>query len=615
MVLKCKMCGGDLDITAAENVCECEYCGTKQTVPAADSEKKLNLFNRAHRLRFKNEFDKAEAIYESIISEFPEEAEAYWGICLCRYGIEYVDDPKTGAKIPTCHRTSFKSIFEDDNYKQALENADVVAQKVYRDEARAIDALQKDILSVVNTAEPYDVFICYKETGEDGQRTPDSVLAQDIYDGLTAKGLRVFFARITLEDKLGTQYEPYIFAALNSAKVMLVVGTKYEHLNAVWVKNEWSRYLDFIRTDRSRVLIPCYKGMDPYDLPEEFGGIQAQDMSKIGALQDLVRGVMKLVQPAAPTAAPAAAAAKIGSNTDNLVKRGYLALEESRWEDANSFFERVLDEDAECGEAYWGKFLAENRIKSEAEFDKDVIYDFDSSVPFTRAMKYSSADLQEKLKAIYGRNARRIAQKDREAQEDKYQKALQLKNRAATAGEFSEAEKQFKALADYKDSAALAKECEEAVQACLNQYEQEYLSAVAILEGISYGKNTDKTIAEDKQKIEKALQIFTALGDYKDSHNKVGACRNAASKKDIQSEVKKQRGNFFISILIVFVSVVVFFFSAIIYPERVNDSTRVLYVISLVGISCGIAFFLFFFYRTIASGAKWVHNKGRFKRG
>ena len=40
---------------------------------------------------------------------------------------------------------------------------------------------------------------------------------------LVEKGYRVFFARITLEDVAGTEYEPYIFAALNSAKVMVVL--------------------------------------------------------------------------------------------------------------------------------------------------------------------------------------------------------------------------------------------------------------------------------------------------------------------------------------------------------------------------------------------------------
>ena len=50
MIIKCKMCGGDLIITEGSSVCECEYCGTKQTVPTADNEKKMTLFTRASRL-------------------------------------------------------------------------------------------------------------------------------------------------------------------------------------------------------------------------------------------------------------------------------------------------------------------------------------------------------------------------------------------------------------------------------------------------------------------------------------------------------------------------------------------------------------------------------------
>lgn len=296
---KCKMCGGDLNISGTTNIVECEYCGTTQTIPSLDSEKKLNLFNRANRLRFNSEFDKAAAIYENIIAEFPEEAEAYWGLCLCNYGIEYVDDPLTARKIPTCHRASFQKISETENFALAMEYADVIAQGVYRSEAREIDRITQEIVAISKSESPYDVFICYKETDEAGARTIDSVLAQDIYDALTAKGMKVFFARISLEDKLGKMYEPYIFAALNSAKVMLVIGTKYERFNAVWVKNEWSRFLKLMAKDKSKALIPCYKDMDAYDIPDEFRMLQAQDMSKLGFMQDLVRGVEKLagIQP------------------------------------------------------------------------------------------------------------------------------------------------------------------------------------------------------------------------------------------------------------------------------------------------------------------------------
>jgi len=281
-VIKCKMCGGDLVLIEGQSVAECEYCGSRQTVPSADNEKKLNLFARANRLRAACEFDKAAGIYESIVADFPEEAEAYWGLVLCKYGIEYVDDPGTGKKIPTCHRSSFDPVMEDSNFDQAMENSDEAALRVYRAEAKQIEELRKGIVQVSSSEQPYDIFICYKETDSSGDRTLDSVLAQDVYDALTAKGYRTFFARITLEDKLGQEYEPYIFAALNSAKIMLAVGTCYEHYNAVWVKNEWSRYLKLMTTDKSKHLIPCYKGLDAYDMPKEFARLQAQDLGKMG---------------------------------------------------------------------------------------------------------------------------------------------------------------------------------------------------------------------------------------------------------------------------------------------------------------------------------------------
>ena len=371
-IIKCKMCGGDLNIDVGMTVAECEYCGTRQTVPTADNEKKLTLFARANRLRAACEFDKAAAVYESIVAEFPTEAEAYWGLVLCRYGIEYVDDPATGKKIPTCHRSSFESILEDPDFEQAQENADAVSRKVYREEAKAIEDIRRRIVELSGKEQPYDVFICYKETDENGERTPDSVMAQEVYDALTEKGLRVFFSRITLEDKLGTEYEPYIFAALNSAKVMLVFGTDYEYFNAVWVKNEWSRFLALIASGQKKHLIPCYKGVDAYDMPKEFAHLQGQDMGKLGAVQDLVRGVEKLLgkgaAQAAQTTQPVIVQAAGGVSSDALLKRGNMALNDGNWKAADEFFDRALDMNAECAEAWLGKFLARVQASGIAQY-------------------------------------------------------------------------------------------------------------------------------------------------------------------------------------------------------------------------------------------------------
>ena len=398
VVFKCKMCGGDLNITEADKVVECEYCGTTQTVPSADNEKKMTLFNRANRLRLNNEFDKAAALYEQLIAEFPEEAEAYWGLCLCNWGIEYVDDPATGEKKPTCHRASFESLMKDENYLLAMEYADVTAQRVYRREAQEIDRLNDAILSVSRNEKPYDVFICYKETDENGMRTHDSVLAQDIYDALTANGLKVFFSRISLEDKLGRQYEPYIFAALNSARVMLSIGTKYEYFQAVWVKNEWSRFLRLAAKDRSKVLIPCFRDMDPYDLPDEFKGLQAQDLGKLGAVQDLVRGVGKLLAKDAPKdgdVQQAAVSNPAAATVQSLLKRAFMFLEDGEWGSANEYAEKVLDIDPEDGEAYLAKAMSDLKKRSRSSMNDASGIALNANIQ--KALRFGSGSLKNEI--------------------------------------------------------------------------------------------------------------------------------------------------------------------------------------------------------------------------
>lgn len=405
-VFKCKMCGGNLEVQEGMTVCECEYCGSKQTVPQLDDEKKINLFTRANRLRQANEFDKASGVYESIVTEFPEEAEAYWGLILCKYGIEYVDDPKTGRKIPTCHRSSFDSVMDDQNFDLVMEYSDPTSRVVYREEAKAIEELRIGIIEVSSKEEPYDIFICYKETDAMGERTIDSVIAQDVYDALTEKGYKVFFSRITLEDKLGQEYEPYIFAALNSAKAMLAFGTDYEYYNAVWVKNEWSRFLSLIEKGAKKTLIPCYKGIDAYDMPKEFARLQAQDMGKIGAIQDLLRGISKILGSKSQ-ATNTGYNATANPEASALTQRGNMALEDGAFENASNYFERALDANPSDARAYLGKFLAYYGLTSLADLDDKVCL-LDENKEFRRAEQFADPALAKKLKSVKDSNELKI---------------------------------------------------------------------------------------------------------------------------------------------------------------------------------------------------------------
>lgn len=385
------MCGGDIQVGVDKTYGTCDSCGSTMTLPNINEERLINLFNRANHYRQQNEFDKALATYESILSEDGKNAEAHWGVVLSKYGIEYVEDPKTHERVPTCHRAQTESILSDFDYKAALENSsDGYTQSLYEQEAQQIAEIQKGILAVSCKEKPYDVFICYKETDATGQRTVDSTIAQDIYYQLDKENLRVFFARISLEDVLGKEYEPYIFAALNSAKVMLVVGTKQEHFNAVWVRNEWSRFMALTKKDREKVIIPCYRDMDAYDLPDELSMFQSQDMSKIGFIQDLVRGIKKITSVKEQASQSAInTATDFYTQTEALLKRAFLLLEDAEWEKAQNLLEQILNIDPENAKAYVGMLMSEIKVNKEENLSKRAVNLFDYP-NFNKALKFAN---------------------------------------------------------------------------------------------------------------------------------------------------------------------------------------------------------------------------------
>jgi len=371
---QCKMCGGKI-LADSTTYGTCDSCGNIVTLPKVADDQILNLFNRANNLRRQNEFDKAIQSYENILNIDASSAEAYWGMVLSRFGIEYVEDPATGKRIPTCHRVQSESILADADYLAALDNAEnEYTRSLYEEEVAKISEIQKGILEISSKEEPYDVFICYKETTDGGSRTKDSVLAQDIYYQLVKEGYKVFFSRITLEGKLGQQYEPYIFSALNSAKVMLVVGTKPEHFNSLWVKNEWSRFLTIAKKDRSRLLIPCYRDMDAYDLPDEMTMLQSQDMSKIGFLQDLTHGIKKVMESQKEKSV-AKTNIEIVPNTslERLIQNSETYLKLDNHTDAQEVFTRVTKEYPEDYRGWWGLIICKTKGLSVLSDDYDSL--------------------------------------------------------------------------------------------------------------------------------------------------------------------------------------------------------------------------------------------------
>lgn len=519
-IFKCKMCGGDLNVTGETGVAECEYCGTQQTIPKLNDEKRMNLYDRANHFRRNNEFDKAMSIYESILEEDHTDAEAYWSLILCKYGIEYVEDPSSHKRVPTCNRTQFTSIFDDVDYQSALKYADPNQKRIYETEAKAIDEIQKGILEISQKEEPFDIFICYKETDNHGRRTPDSVLATELYHELTEIGFKVFFSRITLEDKLGSAYEPYIFAALNSSKVMVVLGTRAEYFNAVWVKNEWNRYLALIRQGAKKTLIPAYKDMDPYDLPEEFSHLQALDMSKLGFMQDLTYGIQKLVEPEKEQEDDTATS---GVTVNSLLKRAHIFLEDEDWASADEYCEKVLDMDPEFSDAYIGKLLAFYHCKTEQELTKLCI-PIENNNNFEKALRFADPETAQKLKSYQEQTLKNYHY---QKNEEIYQQAMEQLKSATQSPSFIRIMSILEKVPEHKDAKEKIQFCQEKVyQSAIQEFQTSstvtsFHSVLSLLEEIPDYKDAKDKIELCKEKIEQAryVPIYSSAKELLESNN------------------------------------------------------------------------------------------------
>ncbi|MBR4336141.1 MAG: TIR domain-containing protein [Clostridia bacterium] len=456
-IWKCKFCGAPLDVPESGTVASCEYCGIRQTVPKLDDDRRNLLLDRAGQFLRSNEYDRAAALYEQAITEGGDDPELYWSLVLCRYGIEYVEDPASRRRIPTVNRTQYIAVSADPDYREAIARADSAQRELYEREAAEIDSIQRGILEISQKEEPFDVFICYKETDANGRRTPDSVLAQELYYGLKNEGFKVFFSRISLEDKLGTAYEPYIFSALHSAKVMVAIGTKPDYFNAVWVRNEWSRYLALIKQGEKKVLIPAYRDMDPYNLPDEFAALQALDMGKLGFMQDLIRGIKKIIGRTAqkvertttPIAAPVSTPTVNSTSKNNMLERGFLALEDREWEKADGIFEQVLNFDLHEARAYFGKLLASRKLATTDALTEST-EPIDDDKNFEKALRFANEEYREKLKVI----AETIRQN---VLEIKYKEAVAIPLDSLSG--CYQAETLFRELGDYRDAAEKADFC------------------------------------------------------------------------------------------------------------------------------------------------------------
>lgn len=227
--------------------------------------------------RYRKKFADAIEEYERAIEIDKTCAGAYWGKFLSEYGIEFVKDTDGSYKPTYCHRIQTTPATENTSFKKALSFAKGTEKAEYQNLCMAIEKERKRLVEILNKNDmpEYDIFICYKQN-EDVTKTPtkESGLAKELYYKLTGLEYKVFYAEESLAAQKG-DYEVNIYWALHSAKIMLVLAGSVDHVNAAWVKNEWSRFVQLAVEDPTKSLKVVCQDMNPEDLPSALKKEQA----------------------------------------------------------------------------------------------------------------------------------------------------------------------------------------------------------------------------------------------------------------------------------------------------------------------------------------------------
>ncbi|MBQ8357316.1 MAG: InlB B-repeat-containing protein [Clostridia bacterium] len=255
---ECKICGATAILKPDGNY-QCAYCKQKYTIeqlidknPHVDLSFSVRLQMIRKAMEEDYDFPEAMKLCLEMAREYPEQQQLLWFSLLAENRITYIKNGE-GRFVPTFLDPEKDSLQNSRYYKKLNEH--------YRTEADQIERMRLETATEFRKSKPYDVFISYKQHDENGNDTEEKTWADDLYNFLTGKHLRVFLDHFVM-DKNNAGWEPQIYAAIRSAKHVIVIGSSVENINSPFVKNEWKRALAFCKCgEEKNVITMCTRSM------------------------------------------------------------------------------------------------------------------------------------------------------------------------------------------------------------------------------------------------------------------------------------------------------------------------------------------------------------------
>ena len=131
IVFKCKMCAGDLDIKDGENITQCPYCGSYQTIPNTEiletgneKSKVSSLLKRAFIFLEDGNFNKADDYCEKVLDIDPENALAYLGKLMVEQRVRKREELADGKRYLDSVKNSENTFEKSSNFQKIIRFGD-----------------------------------------------------------------------------------------------------------------------------------------------------------------------------------------------------------------------------------------------------------------------------------------------------------------------------------------------------------------------------------------------------------------------------------------------------------------------------------------------------------
>lgn len=416
-------------VSASVNAMQSEL-GSFHSEYTEDKKQKLEaMYAAANHLFTDREYEKAEEKYAELIEAGAGNvAEVYWRKIMCRYGVEYVKSEYLNRYVPTLYNLDMTRPEELSDAKELMHVcAGTEDEEYYRENLKFINNIIARY-EQVKLDNAYDVFISVKQQ-DGGAATEDSERAGQLYVKLQGYGLRVFNSRYT-HIPAGEEYEPYILAALRSAKMLIIVSGRDGYIRAPWVENEWKRYLWLMRSEKlkygkteRKLVAYLFGGMKAGDLPRGLQGLQAitEDPDSASKLNDALRSTFpnKFNTPAAKKDDSAA--------IEKRVNHAFIQLSHGDFAGAEKNLNGIMADDAENARVYLGLLLTELKLKTPDEL-ANTDGSFKDKYNFIYALDYADESMKQQLNGYLIA----IETRKKEAEEAKLAKKKQRKKNELT---------------------------------------------------------------------------------------------------------------------------------------------------------------------------------------